>query len=381
MRVYLDNAAATQVDPRVLKTMMPYFSKNFGNASSLYELGREANEALEKSRKTIANVINAEPGEIIFTSGGTESDNLAIKGVLSNKKHLITSTIEHPAVLNVFKQLKNKGYKITILPVNKQGIVNLEKLKKSITKQTGLVSIMHANNEIGTIQPIREIGNICKKKGVLFHTDAVQTFGKIPIDVKKMNIDLLSISSHKIYGPKGVGALYVRKGVKINPIIQGGGHEDGIRSGTENVAGIVGFAKAAELCKKEMNKEFKRQIKLRDHLIKNILKIENSWLNGHSKKRLANNAHFCFRFIEGEALVLKLDDKGIAASTGSACSSKHLEASHILLAIGLSPRDAHGSLRVTMGRFTKKSDIDYVINILPKVVNNLRKISPFKGRW
>lgn len=381
MRVYLDNAAATQVDPRVLKTMMPYFSKNFGNASSLYELGREANEALERSRKTIAGVINAKPEEIYFTSGGTESDNLAIKGVLSNKKHLITSSIEHPAVLNVFRQLKNKGYKITILPVNKQGIVSLEKLKKSITKQTGLVSIMHANNEIGTIQPIKEIGKICKKKGVLFHTDAVQTFGKIPIDVKKMNVDLLSISSHKIYGPKGVGALYVRKEVKINPIIQGGGHEDGIRSGTENVAGIVGFAKAAKLCKKEMNKESQREIKLRDYLIKNILKIKNSWLNGHSKKRLPNNAHFCFRFIEGEALVLKLDDKGIAASTGSACSSKHLEPSHILLAIGLSPRDAHGSLRITLGRFTKKSDIDYVLKVLPKVINNLRRISPFKGRW
>jgi len=381
-RIYLDYAATTPVDPRVIETMKPYFSKVFGNASSLHRFGQEAKRALEESRYKIAEVISATDSEIIFTSSGTESDNLAIKGIASaNKdkgKHIIVSRIEHDAILEPSQWLEKQGFEITYLPVDNYGIVDIHKLENSIRKDTILVSIMHANNEIGTIEPIEEIGKICSKHGVYFHTDAVQTFGKTSIDVNKMDIDLLSASSHKIYGPKGVGMLFVREGVKIEPLLHGGGHESGIRSSTENVAGIVGFSAAAEIAKKEMKKESARQIKLRDYLIKNVLKIENSHLNGHPVNRLPNNTNFWFDFIEGESLVTHLDFYGIAASTGSACSSKSLEPSHVLLAIGLKHEQAHGSLRLTLGKYTTKEDIDYTLTILPKVVNRLREISPFK---
>jgi cysteine desulfurase len=385
MKVYMDYAATTPLDPRILNAMKPYFSKKFGNTMSLYSLGQEAKQALEDSRETVAKFMNAQPEEIVFTGSATESDNLALKGIaFTNKnkgRHIIVSSIEHDAVLNTAKWLGKQGFEITYLPVDEHGLIDLEKLKSSIRKDTILVSMMHANNEIGTIEPIEEIGKICREKGVYFHTDAVQSFGKIPIDVEKMNIDLLSISAHKFYGPKGVGALYIRKGVKIEPLLHGGGHEFGLRSSTVNVPGIVGLAEAVRLRKKEMKPEAKKLTKLRDYLIKNILKIENSHLNGHPIKRLPNNASFWFAFIEGEALITQLDMYGIEASTGSACSSKSLEPSHVLLAIGLKHEEAHGSLRLSLGKENTKADVDYVLKVLPKVVNKLRKISPFKGKW
>lgn len=381
-RIYLDYAATTPVDPRVLEIMKPYFLSRFGNASSLHKFGQEAKRALEDSRENIARLINAEPEEIIFTSGGTESDNMAIEEIVypnrDKGKHVITSKIEHPAILETCEFIESDGFDVTYLNVDKTGMVNPDDVRKAITDKTTLVTIMHANNEIGTIEPIEEIGKICRKEGVVFHTDAVQTFGKIPIDVKKMNIDLLSGSGHKIYGPKGVGFLYVRKGIGITPLIHGGGQEFGKRSGTENISGIVGFGVAAEIARKEMKKESARESKLRDYLIKNVLKIENSHLNGHPVKRLPNNANFWFDFIEGESLITHLDFYGIAASTGSACSSKSLEPSHVLRAIGLKHEQAHGSLRLTLGKYTKKSDVDYVLSVLPKVVKRLREISPLR---
>ena len=384
-RIYLDYSATTPLDPRVLDAMKPFFSKNFGNTMSLHSFGREAKYGLEKSRAILANFINARHDEIVFTGSATESINSVLKGIaFANKdkgKHIITSSIEHHAVLESCKWLEKQGFEITYLPVDKYGLIGLKQLENSIRKDTILVSIIHANNEIGTIEPIEEIGKICREKGVLFHTDAVQSFGKIPIDVNKINIDLLSISAHKFYGPKGVGATFIRKGTNIEPLLHGGGHEFGLRSSTENVPGIVGMAKAVELRKKEMKPEEKRLKQLRDYLIKNVLKIENSRLNGHPVKRLANNANFSFDFIEGESLVMQLDSYGIAASTGSACSSATLEPSHVLMAIGLKHEQAHGSLRLSLGKYTKKSDIAYTIKVLPKVVENLRKISPFKGKW
>lgn len=368
MKVYMDNGATTQVDPRVLKAMLPYYKDKYGNASSLHSKGQEVKIALEASREMIAKLINAEPEEIIFTSGGTESDNLAILGAY--KGHVITSAIEHPAVLNVCNELNHK-----IIKVDNYGIINLKELENAIQKDS-LVTIMFANNEIGAIQPIEEIGKLCRSRGILFHTDAVQAFGKLQIDVKKLNIDLMSLSSHKIYGPKGVGALYVRKGVKLKPLFRGGGHESNRRSGTENIPGIVGFAKSAELAVREMKKDNIKLIKMRDKLIKGLTKIPNSRLNGHPKNRLPNNVNVSFDFIEGEGLVLHLDSRGICASTGSACSSTKLEPSHILTAIGLKPEQAHGSLRLTLGRFNTMKDVDYVLKIVPEIVEKLRKISP-----
>ena len=384
-RIYLDYSATTPLDPRVLDAMKPFFSKNFGNTMSLHSFGREAKYGLEKSRAILANFINARHDEIVFTGSATESINSVLKGIaFANKdkgKHIITSSIEHHAVLESCKWLEKQGFEITYLPVDKYGLIDVKQLEDSIRKDTILVSIMHANNEIGTIEPIEEIGKICREKGVLFHSDVVQSFGKIPIDVNKINIDLLSISAHKFYGPKGVGATFIRKGTSIEPLLHGGGHEFGLRSSTENVPGIVGMAKAVELRKKEMKPEEKKLQQLRDYLIKNVLKIENSRLNGHPVKRLANNANFSFDFIEGEALIMQLDSYGIAASTGSACSSATLEPSHVLTAIGLKHEQAHGSLRLSLGKYTKKSDITYTIKVLPKVVENLRRISPFKGEW
>jgi len=383
--IYLDNAATTPVRKEVLEEMTPYFSKKYGNASSLHSLGREANKALQGARTRVADVINAMPEEIYFTSGGSEADNLAIKGIaFANKdkgNHIIVSSIEHDAVLNTCKFLGENGFEVTYLPVDKYGFVNCEDIEGVITKKTILISVMHANNEIGTIEPIANIGALAQEKGVYFHTDAVQTFGKLPIDVEKMGIDLLSASSHKVYGPKGVGALYVKKGIEIQPLIHGGGHEGGLRSGTENVAGIVGFGKAAELAENERAIEAGREIRLRDKLIKSVLKIKNSRLNGHPTIRMPNNANFSFKFIEGEGLVLDLDGYGIAASTGSACSSKSLEPSHVLLAIGLKHEEAHGSLRLSLGRDTNDRDINYVLKVLPKSVERLRKISPYKKKF
>lgn len=355
-KIYFDYAATTPVDPQASKAMEPFFSKKFGNTMSLHSFGQEAKLALEKSREVVANLMGANPNEIIFTGSATESNNLALKGIaLANKeKHIIISQIEHPCIIEATNWLEKQGFKITKLPVDKYGRVSLLDIKKAIRKDTILVSIIHASNEIGTIQPIEKIGKICRMKKVLFHTDCVQSFGKIPIDVNKMNIDLLTASSHKMYGPKGAACLFIRQGTKIEPLLHGGGQEMGLRGSTVNVPAIVGFAKACEICKKEMKIESQRLIKLRDKLIKGVLKIEKAHLNGHPKKRLPNNANFWFSFIEGESLVIRLDLLGIASSTGSACSSAKLEPSHVLLATGLKHHQAHGSLRITLGRWTKK---------------------------
>ena len=384
-KIYLDYAATTPVDPRVLKAMLPYFSEKFGNTMSLHSFGQEAKEALEESRGVIAGLMGAKPQEIIFTGSASESNNLALKGVAFAKAsanqggHIIISPIEHACVMESARWLESQGFEITRLKVDKYGLVSPDDVKKAIKKETILVSIMHANNEIGTIEPIEEIGKICREKGIYFHTDAAQSFGKIPIDVNKMNIDLMTVSSHKMYGPKGAAALFIRKGTKIEPLIHGGGHESGLRSSTVNVAAIVGFAEAARICEREMKKEAKREIKLRDKLIKGVLeKIEGSYLNGHPRERLPNNINFSFPGIEGESLIMQLDFLGIAASTGSACSSEKLEPSHVLLAIGLKPEQAHGSLRLSLGKWTKEKDINYVLEVLPKVVKRLREISPFK---
>jgi cysteine desulfurase len=388
-KIYLDHAATTPMASEVLEAMKPYFSEKFGNPGSLHSFGREAREGMENARKEIASFIGARPNEIIFTGVGTEADNLAIMGVVfsenaafgkkDQKNHVITSKIEHPAVRETCKYLEKRGWKITWLDVDSEGLVSLKDVEKAITKETILVSIMHVNNEIGTIQPIEEIGKICKKNKVYFHVDAVQSYGKIPINVKKMNVDLLSASAHKIYGPKGVGMLYVNQDVKIVPITHGGGHETGLRSGTENVAGIVGFAKAIELMKKTMPSEQSRQKKLQDKLIDGLLKIQGSRLNGSRKERIYNNVNISFEGVEGEALLLRLDEKGIALSTGSACSSKSLEPSHVLSAIGLKPEQAHGSLRITLGKDNTDQDADYVIEQIKNIVGSLRKISPFGG--
>ena len=392
--VYLDYAATTPVDKRVERAMEPFLSEKFGNTMSLHSFGQEAKLALESSRHIFANMINAEVNEIVFTSSATESNNLALKGValaalglgnqifkgknLLSRPHIIISSIEHSCIAESAKWLEKQGFKITKLPVDKYGLANPEDVINAITNKTILVSVMHASNEIGTIEPIAKIGKICHEKGVYFHTDASQSFGKILIDVDKMNIDLLTASSHKIYGPKGAGLLYIREGVKIEPILHGGGQENGLRGSTINVPAIVGFAKAAEICKKEMLVENKRLSKLRDKLIKSILKIKDAHLNGHPKNRLANNASFWFKFVEGESLIMRLDLEGIACSTGSACSSFKLEPSEVLLATGLKPQEAHGSLRVSLGRFTTEKEIDKLIKVLPGIVEKIREISPYK---
>jgi len=378
----MDYASTTPVDSRVLKEMEPYFNKEFGNTMSVHSSGRTVKAALEKAREKVASLMKADPKELVFTGSATESNNFALKGIaFANRKkgnHIIISPIEHDCVLEASRWLEKQGFKITYLPVDKYGLVYPKEVEKAIRKDTILVSVMHANNEIGTIEPIEEIGKICREKSVYFHSDAAQSFGKIPIDVKKMNIDLLTVNAHKMYGPQGVGALFIRKGVNIDPLLHGGGHEFGLRSSTTNVPGVVGFGVAADLRKKEMNDEAKRLTKLRDKLIEGVLKIENSHLNGHPTKRLPNNTNFWFAFIEGEALVLHLDMKGVEASTGSACSSSSLEPSHVLTAIGLKHEQAHGSLRLSLGKYNTESDIDYVLDVLPSIVKNLRKISPFK---
>jgi cysteine desulfurase len=384
----MDHGSSTPVDKEVLDEMLPYFSKFYGNASSIHSDGIKAFDAIEQAREDVANIIGAKSDEIIFTSGGTESDNLGIKGLAFKKKNkrkangynIITSSIEHPGVLDTCKYMEEIGFNVKFLSVDKYGIIDLEELKNSISKDTFLISIMYGNNEIGTVEPITEIGKIAKENDIVFHTDAVQAIGKEKIDVKKQNIDSLSISSHKIYGPKGVGALYIKKGTPIQTIQHGGGHEKGLRSSTYNTPGIVGLGKACKLALKRYEKDVEYQKTLRNRLIDKISKIESSYLNGHPTKRLVNNAHFRFSAIEGESLNLKLDDKGISAATGSACSSKKLQASHVLLAIGLKPEEAHGSLRLTLGRTNTKEDVDYVAEVLPKIVTELRNMSPLWNR-
>lgn len=382
-RIYLDYAATTPVDPRVIKAMSPYLTGKFGNPASLHSFGNEAKEALEKSREIIAKAIKADPKEIIFTSSATESNNTVIKGVaFANRdkgKHILISSIEHDCILNSAEWLKKQGFDVEKLPVDKYGLVDPKEIERKIRKDTILVSVMHANNEVGTIEPIAEIGKICRENNVYFHTDAAQSFGKIPIDVKKMNIDLLTASSQKMYGPKGIACLFIRKGIKIEPLLHGGGQEFGKRSSTVNVVSAVGFAKAVEICLSEMDKESKRLIKLRDKIIKNILKeVADSYLNGHSKKRLPNNVNMRFSFVEGESILFQLDSLGIAISTASACSSPKLEPSHVLMAMGLKHEEAHGSLRVSMGRWTTEKDVEYLIKVLPGIINKLREISPHK---
>ncbi len=383
MKVYLDNAATTPVRKEVVEAMQPFFSEKFGNASSLHSFGVEARNELEKAREKTASILKVKPSEIIFTSGATEADNFSLKGTAlvarkEGKKHLITTAIEHHAVLHSMQWLETQGFDVTYLPVDEFGLVDVEQVSEAIRKDTFLVSVMAANNEIGTIEPFEEIAKICSERNVLFHTDAVQAIGKIPMDLK--DIDLLSLSAHKIYGPKGSGVLVVKENVQIEPLIHGGGHEFGKRSGTENVASAVGLAKALELAEKERESEAKRQTALRDKLIDGVLQIPNTRLNGHPTKRLFNNANFSFSFIEGESLILRLNEKGIAASTGSACSSPNLKPSHVLLALGLKPSEAHGSLRLSLGRNNTEEEIDYVLEVLPLVVESLRKISPFAGQ-
>ena len=382
----MDYGATTPVDEEVLVEMMPYFNKIYGNPSSIHEFGRKAFDAVEDNREKVAKLINAKPDEIIFTSGGTESDNLAIKGVaFKNKRgskgyNIITSSIEHPAVLETCKHMEKLGFRVKFLPVDKYGQIKINELEDAISKDTFLISIMFANHEIGTIQPIKEIGKIAKSHDLVFHTDAIQAVCKSPIDVNDLNIDLLSISGHKIYAPKGIGALYIRKGVHLQTIVHGGGHEKGLRSSTLNTPGIVGLGKASELGKNRLEKDMAYLKELRDILIKEVLTVEESYLNGHPQKRLVNNAHFRFTAIEGESLNLRLDAKGIASATGSACSSKKLQASHVLTAIGLKPEEAHGSLRLTLGRTNSKEDINYVAGEIPAIVNNLRNMSPLWSR-
>jgi len=391
-KIYLDFAATTPIDPRVKRSMEPFFSKKFGNTMSLHSFGQEAKEALEEAREIVADFMGAKPGEVIFTSSATEANNFALKGIaFANKdrgNHIIISSIEHPCVMESAKWLESQGFEITKLKVNRQGIVDLKELEKSIKKETILVSIMHANNEIGTIEPIEKISKIIKtqnsklKTQIYFHTDAAQTFGKIPVNVQRLGVDLMTVSAHKMYGPKGVGALYIKEGTKITPLLHGGGHEMGFRSSTVNVPGIVGFAKACQIAQKEMEKEAKKLKKLKEKLIKGVLsKVKDSHLVGSLKNSLPNIANFWFEGVEGESIVIQLDLLGIAVSTGSACSSEKLQASHVLLACGLKPWQAHGSLRVSLGRWTKESDIDYFLKVLPQVIENLRKISPFKKTW
>jgi len=377
--IYLDNAATTKVDERVLKAMQPYFSERYGNASSLHLLGEEARRAIEESRNTIARSIGAKHKEIIFTGSGTEANNLVVKGLFfknyPEKNHIIIVKIEHDCVYNACKWLEKQGAKVTYLDVDSEGFVNPQDVENAITDKTILVSVIHGNNEIGVIQDLEAIGKVCREKNVLFHTDACQSFTKVPIDVKKQNIDLMTINAQKIHGPKGVAALYIREGVGIVPLLHGGGHEFKLRSSTENVPGIVGFAKAVKIAK---HRDVKKMNKLRDYFINELLKIPNVKLNGPMEKRLCNNINVSFNNIEGEAIGSYLNAKGIFGSTGSACSSKSLEPSHVLLALGLSLLEANSSIRLSISKYTTKEEIDYVLNELKEIVKKLRRISPLK---
>ncbi|MDR3222325.1 MAG: cysteine desulfurase [Methanobrevibacter sp.] len=378
--MYMDHAATTPVREEVVKEMELYFTQYFGNPSTIYKVGREAKKGMEEAREKVADLIGAKVDEVIFTNGGTESDNMAIKGIAFKNKdkgnHIITSQIEHPAVIETCAFLKKLGFEITYLPVYKEGVVRVDDLKKAITDKTILITIMHVNSEIGTIQPIKEIGEIAKEKGITFHTDAIQSVGKIPINVHELNVDLLSISSHKIYGPKGVGALYVREKIKLEPFIHGGGQEKNLNSGTENVPGMVGLGKAAEIAKKELDSNMKHLSNLKEKLINGILDIEEAYLNGDIGRMVPGTANFHFVGIEGESLVLLLDGNGIATATGSACSSKKLKASPVLKAIGLDVVKSHGSLRITLGPENTEEEVEKVIEIIKTSVERLRAMSP-----
>ena len=379
--IYLDNAATTRVLPEIAQAMAKAMTENYGNPSSIYEIGQNAHDILDIARQQVADLINADPEEITFTGGGSEGDTMLLRGVARKYKnkgnHIITSAIEHHAILHTCQALEKEGFKITYLPVDKYGKVSPSDVEKAITPQTILVSVMFANNEIGTIEPIREIGAIAHKHGVLMHTDAVQATGHVPIDVKGDNIDMLTMTAHKFHGPKGTGAVYIRKGVKMEPLVYGGPQEHKMRAGTENTAGILGLGLAAVHAKKYMNEHSKQQINLRDKLIKGILeKIPDTRLNGHPTDRLPNNVNVSIKYIEGEGMLLHLDMEGIAASSGSACTSGTLDPSHVLLAIGLPHEIAHGSLRLTLSEFTTENEIDYVLSKLPGIVENLRKMSP-----
>ena len=379
-KVYLDHSATTPVHPEVIKIMTEYMAEHFGNPSSIHAWGRQARKGVEEARERVARLIGAQANEIVFTSGGTEADNLAIKGIAeANRKkgnHIITSAIEHHAILHTCQHLEKEGYKVTYLPVDEFGLVNPEDVRKAVTDETILVTIMLGNNEVGTIQPIAEIARIAHEKGALVHTDAVQAVGQIPVDVDELGVDLLSLSAHKIYGPKGIGVLYVRKRTRIAPIAHGGGHERRLRAGTENVPGIVGLGKAAELAHAELEKRSAHLMKLRDRFLEGALKIPYSRLNGHPTRRLPNNANISVQFIEGESILLNLDMKGIAASSGSACTSGSLDPSHVLLAMGISHEVAHGSLRFTFGKDNTEEDVDYVLTVLPEIVERMRSMSP-----
>lgn len=380
-RVYMDNAATTALRRDVLDAMMPYLTDIYGNPSSLHYFGQEAHKAVENARHQVASALNAEDNEIIFTGCGTEADNMALKGIAekyqSKGKHIITSSVEHHAILHTCEYLEKHGFEVTYLPVDEYGMVKAEQVRDAIRSDTILVSIMFANNEVGTIMPIKEIGAVCREKGVFFHTDAVQAVGHVAIDVKAMNIDLLSLSAHKLHGPKGVGALYIRKGIVVPPLLHGGAQERRKRAGTENVAGIVGLGKAIEIACSDIEGTSKRMCYLRDKLINGIeASIPEVKLNGHRTERLPGNVNFSIKYIEGESILLMLDINGIAASSGSACTSGSLDPSHVLLAMGMPHETAHGSLRLTLGDDTTEDDIDYVLEVLPEIVVKLRKMSP-----
>lgn len=380
-RIYLDYAATTPVHPDVLKAMEPFYEEQFGNPASIHHRGLQARDAIEKTRAGLAGLLGARPDEIIFTSGGSEADNLAIKGVayaLREKgDHLITSAIEHHAVLEPCQHLARRGFNLTVLPVDRDGLVDPGDVKRAITDRTVLVSIMHANNEIGTIEPIEEIGVLCRERGVHFHADAVQTFGALEFNVDRLNVDLVSLSAHKFYGPKGVGLLYLRRGTMIEPLIHGGGQEWGKRASTHNVPGIIGMGKAAELAAKERVRRSAHDKELRDRLAQGLLaRVPDIRLNGHPRRRLPNNCSLTVRYVEGEAMLVRLDELGIETSTGSACSSGTAESSHVIVGIGTPPEECHGSLRMTVGRLTTGADIDYVLEHFPRIVEDLRKMSP-----
>ena len=380
-RVYMDHAATTYTKKEVLEEMLPFFTEKYGNPSSVHSFGREARKAVDLARERTAKAFNASTDEIYFTGGGSEADNWAIKGIaLANRQrgnHIITTSIEHHAVLHTCQYLEKMGFEVTYLPVDQYGLVDPEDVKRAITDRTILISVMFANNEIGTIQPVKEIGRIAREHGIYFHTDAVQAVGHLPIDVKDMNIDLLSLSAHKFYGPKGVGALYIKKGVKIHPFMHGGAQERNRRAGTENLPGIVGLGKAIELAHENLEESSRKLTAKRDRLISGIMeRIDSVRLNGHPVKRLPGNVNLSFEYIEGESLLLSLDMKGIAASSGSACTSGSLDPSHVLLAIGLPHEIAHGSLRLTLGDDNTDEDVDYVLEVLPEIVQRLRNMSP-----
>ena len=385
--IYLDNAASTAVHPEVVKEMLPYFDVEYGNPSSIHQFGRKAKNAIQKARKQVAALIGAEPNEILFTSGGTESNNTILDGVLKSSgepdpDHIITSSIEHEAVLQPCKDFENAGIKITYLPVDEHGIVNPDYIINSINSHTVLVSIMFANNEVGTIQPIKEISEICKKYQIPLHTDAVQAVGKVPINVKDLGVDALSISSHKINGPKGIGALFIKKGLIITPQILGGGQENGMRSGTENVASIVGFGKACEIAKERLSENISHFKKLHSSMLSRVVKeISHVKLNGHPEKRIFNNIHLTFMGVNGEDLIIKLDELGIAASTGSACSIHTQKASHVLKAMGFNHEQITGSLRMSFGYLNTLDEVDQTIDVLKKVVIELRSVSPYKTKY